>query len=759
MSLVSLYKNVKLESKLLINLFVILITFVLIIGFTFFYLNKTFFYIKNAETLINQYSQFNKYGLQYSKVQNYISESIISLSVNDQSWSDLIKLSSSNLLEMKAHLRTSEDTINYFAAKQNYEDVIFLYDNEIIPKIQIIKGLIADSSYTDFSLNQKLAELLNDCNRDFDKLNDNLTKIKSRYILRILTSYQEVNFTRQVVFTILFISIIPLFIFLVLFYIVFKRIIIVEIQNIISILSNVAKGDVAYDISVNSTDEIGLFKAALSRLLLGLNKITAFAKQIENGNFDAEFEPRGQKDELGIALLDMRKSLKEAKLKEIESQKEDEKRNWTANEISKYSDILRKNNNELSKLADDIILNLINTLNANQGGIFIINDDNPNNIEIELIAAYAFDRKKFFTKTIQMGEGLVGTCAIEKETIYLKEIPENYIEIISGLGNANPRNLILVPLKLEDKILGVVEMASFYEFEDYKIAFLEKVAENIAATLATAKINAKTASLLAQSQLQAEELASQEEEMRQNMEELQAIQEEAARQAAELKGVFDAINENTGTIEFSVDGIILEANELILKLLRLKISMISKKHHNTIISSEERDSTEYEQFWEDLRDGQTRFIVRRYFVAQEEIWLSEVFKPLYDNNGKLYKILAMYTNITESEIQKRKLEAQSIELIEFHEKMKINQEELKHTNEILEAKSAILEKALQKSKNIQSELNEKQKLMEEQGQIMKESLENLALAHEEMEMEREKLQKLIVELTQENENLKKQIDK
>ncbi len=759
MSLVSLYKNVKLESKLLINLFVILITFVLIIGFTFFYLNKTFFYIKNAETLINQYSQFNKYGLQYSKVQNYISESIISLSVNDQSWSDLIKLSSSNLLEMKAHLRTSEDSVNYFAAKQNYEDAIFLYDNEIIPKIQIIKGLIADSSYTDFSLNQKLAALLNDCNRDFDKLNDNLTKIKSRYILRILTSYQEVNSTRQVVFTILFISIIPLFIFLVLFYIVFKRIIIVEIQNIISILSNVAKGDVAYDISVNSTDEIGLFKAALSRLLLGINKITAFAKQIENGNFDAEFEPRGQKDELGIALLDMRKSLKEAKLKEIESQKEDEKRNWTANEISKYSDILRKNNNELSKLADDIILNLINTLNANQGGIFIINDDNPNNIEIELIAAYAFDRKKFFTKTIQMGEGLVGTCAIEKETIYLKEIPENYIEIISGLGNANPRNLILVPLKLEDKILGVVEMASFYEFEDYKIAFLEKVAENIAATLATAKINAKTASLLAQSQLQAEELASQEEEMRQNMEELQAIQEEAARQAAELKGVFDAINENTGTIEFSVDGIILEANELILKLLRLKISMISKKHHNTIISSEERDSTEYEQFWEDLRDGQTRFIVRRYFVAQEEIWLSEVFKPLYDNNGKLYKILAMYTNITESEIQKRKLEAQSIELIEFHEKMKINQEELKHTNEILEAKSAILEKALQKSKNIQSELNEKQKLMEEQGQIMKESLENLALAHEEMEMEREKLQKLIVELTQENENLKKQIDK
>jgi len=753
MSLISRYKNIKLESKLLINLVVILVTFLLIIGITYFYLSKTFRYINEGEQFIEDYTLLNKNIHNYYQIQNYISESIISLAVNEKKWREMQEPANTSLAALKAYIHTKSDSINYEIARKNFNAIVDLYINEIIPNIATAQSIIADTTYTDFSINKKLSDLLNESNVHFDKINASFSLIKESSLLRISASYENVNTNKNIVFLVLFISIFPLILFLLFFFYVFKNIIIIEIQKIIAILGSVAKGDVLQQIEVSSHDEIGAFKKTLNSLLQGLTKITVFAKEIENGNFDSHFEPRSQKDELGIALLDMRKSLKDSKLKEIENQKEDEKRNWTANEISKYSDILRKNNNDLSKLADDIILNLINTLGANQGGIFIVNDENKYNVTIELIASYAYDRKKYYTKIIKMGEGLVGTCAIEKETVYLKEIPEDYIEIISGLGNSNPRNLILVPLKLEDKILGVVEIASFYEFGDYKIAFLEKVAENIAATLATAKINAKTALLLVQSQQQAEELASQEEEMRQNMEELQATQEEAARQAVELKGVFDAINENTGTIQFSPDGTILDANDYILRLLRLKMTMVAKKHHSTILAAEERDSDEFYEFWQDIRAGETKFITRRYFVAQQELWLHEIFKPLYDNGGKLYKVLAMYSNITDSEVQKRKMEEQSVELLEYQEKMRINQEELKKTNDMLETKSEILKKALEKSKLVEKELNDQNKLMLEQEDIMKESLESLALAHEEMGAEREQLQSQIATLQAEKENL------
>jgi len=758
MSLVSRYKNIKLESKLLINLFVILFTFLLIIAVMYFYLNRTFLYIDEGEKFIENYTLLNKNTHNYYQIQNYISESIISLNVNEKEWHELQEASNTSLAALKTYINTQSDSLNYEIAKKNFNAIVDLYNKNIIPNIVIAQSVIADTSYTDFSINKKLSDLLNESNVHFDKINQSFLQIKQNSISRVSLTYESINSNKNIVFLVLIISVFPLILFLFFFFYVFKNSVILEIQRIIETLQSVALGDVMQQLEVNSDDEIGFFKRTLNKLLLGLLKITAFAKEIENGNFDSDFEPRSTKDELGIALLDMRKSLKDSKLKEIENQKEDEKRNWAANEISKYSDILRKNNNDLSKLANDIILNLINTLNANQGGIFIVNDENKYNVTIELIASYAYDRKKYYTKIIQMGEGLVGTCAIEKETIYLKEIPENYIEIISGLGNSNPRNLILVPLKLEDKILGVVEIASFYEFEDYKIAFLEKVAENIAATLATAKINAKTALLLVQSQQQAEELASQEEEMRQNMEELQATQEEAARQAVELKGVFDAINENTGTIQFSPDGTILDANDYILKLLRIKMSMVSKKHHSTILTAEEKDSDEFYDFWQDIRAGETKFITRRYFVAQQELWLHEIFKPLYDNGGKLYKVLAMYSNMTDSEVQKRKMEEQSAELLEYQEKMKLNQEELKKTNDMLEVKSGILKKALETSKAVEKELNEKNKLMLEQEDIMKESLESLALAHEEMGAEREHLQAKITALQLEKEQLSLQLN-
>lgn len=191
------------------------------------------------------------------------------------------------------------------------------------------------------------------------------------------------------------------------------------------------------------------------------------------------------------------------------------------------SDILRKNNDDLTILCNNLISEMINYIGANQGAIFVVNDEgvHSNNPVLELAGCYAYDRQKFVNKTLVKGEGLVGQCWIEGKPIFLTNVPDDYISIRSGLGDAAPGVVLIVPLIVTDEILGVIELAGFNVFEEHQIEFVEKVSESIASTLKGVRVNVRTKQLLEESNNQAEVLQQQEEEMRQNMEEMQATQE------------------------------------------------------------------------------------------------------------------------------------------------------------------------------------------------------------------------------------------
>ena len=313
------------------------------------------------------------------------------------------------------------------------------------------------------------------------------------------------------------------------------RVIITPIQKVKGILLEMGKGIMPKKQIKETNDEIGEMAGALNNLIRGLKETTEFALEIGKHNFDSPYVPLSDEDDLGNALLDMRTNLKHATEEEEKRKKEDEQRNWASQGIAKFSEILRQNNDDLTKLSYDVISNLVKYCDANQGGLFILNDDDPDNPFIEMSGAYAYNRKKFLEKRIEPGVGLIGRAIQESETIYLTDIPDDYISITSGLGNENPRSLLIVPLKLNEEVFGAIEMASFKPFEKYQIEFVEKIGESIASTFSSAKINIRTAELLEKTQQQAEEMKAQEEEMRQNMEELQATQEESARREAELE--------------------------------------------------------------------------------------------------------------------------------------------------------------------------------------------------------------------------------
>lgn len=284
-----------------------------------------------------------------------------------------------------------------------------------------------------------------------------------------------------------------------------------------------------------SNDEIGEMAVAMNGLINGLKQIQDFAIAIGKGNFDKNFNPLSDEDRLGFSLMDMRDNLKQASLEEDKRKIEDKQRAWASNGIAKFSDILRNNNDDINNLAYDVISQLVKYLEINQGGLFIIDDSDPEDVFVEMKACYAYDRRKHLEKKFELGVGLVGRCIQEKEVVYVTEVPEDYMNITSGLGEEKPGCVLIVPMILNDEVFGVIELTAFHEIEQYKIDFVKRLGESIASTIAAVKTNMRTSYLLEKTQKQAEEMSQQEEEMRQNMEELQATQEESSRREEQYK--------------------------------------------------------------------------------------------------------------------------------------------------------------------------------------------------------------------------------
>lgn len=433
------------------------------------------------------------------------------------------------------------------------------------------------------------------------------------------------------------------------------------IGNVTKSISQLSQGEIPKKSTYEFTDEIGEITKLLNNLIDGMERTADFAIEIGNKNLSANFEPLGPNDRLGNALISNRESLKKAYEEEQQRKEEDNKRNWVTMGLAKFGEILRQNNNNLQLLSDNVLQNLIDYLNANQGGLFTYNDDDTSNIYLELVSAFAYNRKKYKQKTILLGEGLVGNCAVEKKTVHLREVPANYLEITSGLGDTPPRSIIVVPLKLEDKIFGVIEIASLTDFSTHEIDFVEKIGESIASTLSAVRNNIKTNYLLEQSQQQREEMAAQEEEMRQNMEEMLATQEEMSRKSIEMEGMTSAINETLLFAELTDDGYFTSSNMKTMQLLEYSRTELEVKKIQDIIHHD--DFVFFQAAWNDVQSGKSYKGTLRWVTRNDENpYILTSITPTYSETGELFKIYVIGQDVTESKQLELRAQKQAEEI-------------------------------------------------------------------------------------------------
>ncbi len=390
-----------------------------------------------------------------------------------------------------------------------------------------------------------------------------------------------------------------------------------------------------------------------------LNKIsislTTISSSIENCSMFAQNIAESKTNEADKILLD--DSLLSDNLKKIEKnietalrleehrKIEDDKLNWFNEGLAKFGEVLRLNTNSIEQQADNIIQNLVRYVKANQGGLFIINNDKGKNEYLELISAFAFDSKKYVQKHIAIGEGLVGTCAIEKQTVYIKQAPDSYIEITSGLGDAPPRSILIVPIKQEDRILGVIELASFNYFETHHIRFIEKIMESVAASLSSSKINQQTKELISKFESQSKEMAEQEEEMRQTIEELTATQEEASSRESELSAVIQAISNNVNFIELDSDFKVQNLNQNFSQLFDLQYEATFGKSLNDLILLNKAIFSDPSEAIKQLRNGDEIDEINTYFINQKKVVIRDSYMPIKKSDGDVSKIIRIATVI------------------------------------------------------------------------------------------------------------------
>ena len=217
---------------------------------------------------------------------------------------------------------------------------------------------------------------------------------------------------------------------------------------------------------------------------------------------------------------------------------------WLKTNLASIGSMLQ-GHRDLEVVAELIMEELAPLLGA-QHGTFFLTEDWSGERRLRLIAGYGLRADKDAPIQYRIGQSLIGQVAKSKRPIVVDEIPHGYIKISSGLGEASPANLAIMPIMFEDQVLGVVELASFTKFTPIQIAFLEQLAETLGISVNAIIANSRTDALLEESQRLTAELQARSSELQARSEELQQsnadLEDKAALLAAQKQDI-EAKNE------------------------------------------------------------------------------------------------------------------------------------------------------------------------------------------------------------------------
>ncbi len=337
------------------------------------------------------------------------------------------------------------------------------------------------------------------------------------------------------------------------------------------VINSLGKGQLSELNMPDRGDEIGEMMGSVKNLVSALGKTTTFAEDIGNGNLNSSYTPLSDKDVLGKALIDMRENLRNNAI-------EDQKRYWVNSGLAQAGELLQANSENLDEYYRNIVSFLVTYTKASHGCMYIAKEFEDNEVILALAAGYALSNSEQIRTIIQPGEGMIGQVYLDHKMVMLENTPDNYLKINSGLGEAAPKSIAVVPVLFMHEVKGVLEVSTFNDFGDIEEEFLEKFSKLLGSTLDMLSRKLKTESLLAQSQTLNEKLRAQEEELKASNEQLmvksnllESSREKLQSQQEELMKTYSQMEEKAQLLAENNEAIRIKNGEL--EIIREAISL------------------------------------------------------------------------------------------------------------------------------------------------------------------------------------------
>ncbi|MBF0497082.1 MAG: response regulator [Deltaproteobacteria bacterium] len=318
--------------------------------------------------------------------------------------------------------------------------------------------------------------------------------------------------------------------------------IVINFREVVKQSEAVAAGDFRGIVDPRSEeDELG---RALRKKTDTLREVSDIALSISRGDYSRSIKIKGPNDQLGRALNEMTQALRDTIA-------ENARQNWIKTGQNELNEKM-SGEQDIYTLGKTIVSFFARYLNAQIGTIYFVNDDH----RLELVGSYAFSKRKSLANVFELGQGLVGQAALERQIISVTNVPDDYIRINSSFGNTLPRNIVVVPFIYDDQVKGVLELGSVAEFSDQVMDFFSVVSGTLAVAFNTAASRQKLEELLAETSRQAEELQMQQEQLAASNEELEEqtmalkmSEQQLKQQQEELQVVNEELEEKNNYLE------------------------------------------------------------------------------------------------------------------------------------------------------------------------------------------------------------------
>jgi len=417
-----------------------------------------------------------------------------------------------------------------------------------------------------------------------------------------------------------------------------------------------------------SKDEIGEIAILTNDLSDYLSDTVFSINELSKNRFDIVLKSKSTNDKLYDSIYRLKNSMN-LLVTELDVKKDSEnERDWVNVGLANFSNILRENNTDLNILFEIILQELIKYVDAVQGAIYTVEKEGDEDY-LMMQTSYAYETKKIANKKILFNEGLVGRCAIERQNVYITDVPFDYFEIKSGIGQSKPASILLFPLVHHKTLYGVIELAFFKGLELFEREFTEKLGELIASSIFNVKTNMKTANLLQQAQLHAQKMALQERIMRRQLDELQETQIEADKKEEASLGFVAAVNHTVIRADFDLEGKLLYANTKFYEIMEYSSREAEGKHFSMFLDSTDRD--EFTEEWKRISKGGKHFEKDvKYKTKTGYVYLFVTYTIVRDVYANLDKVLFLAID-TSQRISK---ELEMIKVIEAFEKTSIKAE-------------------------------------------------------------------------------------